>query len=223
MKVGIDQYIEKHRFKLLLFFTLSFLIVPSYFKGWFLYEVLIFVSLTFLFTQSLIIITNWKKKYRRWVFLVFFLVLFFTWFEILVQDNQIVNLLRFLLYVVFFISTIFSLTRYIRKAKTVNEDVVIVSVVIYLLLGIIGGSTAFFFYHIYPGAYNFTYAQDKVDVLEMTYFGFITMATVGYGDITPARPETRTLAYLLAVTGQLYLAIIVAIIVGKYLSRHRQD
>jgi hypothetical protein len=43
------------------------------------------------------------------------------------------------------------------------------------------------------------------------------MSTVGYGDITPRIPETQTLAYLIAVTGQLYVAIIVAFLVGKLL------
>jgi len=45
-------------------------------------------------------------------------------------------------------------------------------------------------------------------------FSFITLATVGYGDVTPATPLARTLAWTEAVTGQLYLAILVAGLVG---------
>jgi len=48
----------------------------------------------------------------------------------------------------------------------------------------------------------------------LTYFSFITLATVGYGDVTPATPLARTLAWTLAVTGQFYLAVLVAGIVG---------
>jgi hypothetical protein len=43
------------------------------------------------------------------------------------------------------------------------------------------------------------------------------MSTVGYGDITPRIPETQTLAYLMAISGQLYVAIIMAFLVGKFL------
>jgi hypothetical protein len=221
MKNHLNRFIQKYRFKLLFAFTLIFLIVPSYFKNWILYDVVTFFSLTFVFTQSLFIITDWKKRHHRWIIVIFILVLFFTWFEVLIKNNPYVNLFRFLLYVVFFIFTIVSLARFIRKAKTVTGDVVVVSVVIYLLMGILGGSAAFLFYHLYPDAFHFTYAEESVDMLEMMYFGYITMATVGYGDITPARPETKTLAYLLAVFGQLYLAIIIAFIVGKFLS-HKQ-
>ncbi len=56
--------------------------------------------------------------------------------------------------------------------------------------------------------------------VDFLYFSFITMATVGYGDITPISSETQTLSYLIAIIGQLYVAIVVAIIVGKYLARN---
>ena len=50
---------------------------------------------------------------------------------------------------------------------------------------------------------------------ELFYFSFVTLTTLGYGDITPARPETMSLATLEAVVGQLYLVMIVAAFVGR--------
>jgi voltage-gated potassium channel len=44
------------------------------------------------------------------------------------------------------------------------------------------------------------------------------MTTVGYGDITPVAPAARSLAILVAVFGQLYIAILISLLVGKYLS-----
>lgn len=49
---------------------------------------------------------------------------------------------------------------------------------------------------------------------EVIYFSFITLTTVGYGDIVPACPVTRTLAVIEILTGQLYLAAYVARLVG---------
>lgn len=46
------------------------------------------------------------------------------------------------------------------------------------------------------------------------YFSFITLATVGYGDVTPVTPIARTLAWLEAVVGQFYLGVLVAGLVG---------
>jgi hypothetical protein len=44
----------------------------------------------------------------------------------------------------------------------------------------------------------------------LTYYSFVTLTTVGYGDISPVSPATRTLSWMEAVTGQFYLAVIVA-------------
>jgi len=50
---------------------------------------------------------------------------------------------------------------------------------------------------------------------ELFYFSFVTLSTLGYGNITPARPETMSLATLEAVVGQLYLVVMVAAFVGR--------
>lgn len=54
----------------------------------------------------------------------------------------------------------------------------------------------------------------------MQYFSFVTLSTVGYGDVTPVTPIARALAMLEAVCGQFYLAVLVAALVGLRVS-HR--
>ncbi len=51
------------------------------------------------------------------------------------------------------------------------------------------------------------------------YFSFVTLTTLGYGDITPVAAATKSIALVIAVTGQFYLTILVAMLVGKYLSQ----
>jgi voltage-gated potassium channel len=212
----IRQFIEKHRFKLLLILTLTFLIFPAFFKPGFLLTLITLLTITFVFLQCLFIVTNRQKKYN-WMFVLFFLVVFLTWSEIFFGINNYVSSIRTLLYFIFFISTILSLIKYIIKAERVTGDVLTVSVVSYLFIGILGGTISLFLYNYYPDAFNFAYPKEVVTLMEMTYFAFITMTTVGYGDITPARTETQTFAYLLAVTGQLYIAMLIGFIMGKFL------
>ena len=54
---------------------------------------------------------------------------------------------------------------------------------------------------------------------DLIYFSFTTLTTLGYGDITPASGVARTLAYLEAVVGQIYLVVLVAQLVGKHISQ----
>jgi hypothetical protein len=49
------------------------------------------------------------------------------------------------------------------------------------------------------------------------YYSFVTLTTLGYGDITPASSPARSLSTLEAVTGQLYIAILVARLVGLHI------
>ena len=50
------------------------------------------------------------------------------------------------------------------------------------------------------------------------WWGFTTRTTVGYGDITPANAFSETLAWLEAIVGQFYIAILVASLVGMYIA-----
>lgn len=54
------------------------------------------------------------------------------------------------------------------------------------------------------------------------YFSFVTLTTLGYGDISPVAPISQTLAWFEAVTGQLYLTILVARLVGLHISHSEQ-
>jgi len=57
----------------------------------------------------------------------------------------------------------------------------------------------------------------------LTYFSFVTLTTVGYGDISPVSPATRTLSWMEAITGQFYLAVIVAGLVGLLAAKGKRE
>ena len=87
------------------------------------------------------------------------------------------------------------------------------AIAVYLLFGI-GWAHA---YHItetlHPGSFATT-AAAMSNVSDWVYYSFVTLTTVGYGDITPARPIARTLSIGEALTGQLYLAVLIARLVA---------
>jgi hypothetical protein len=53
---------------------------------------------------------------------------------------------------------------------------------------------------------------------KLFYFSFVTMTTLGFGDISPVAPLARSLAYLQAVVGQMYVAILVAGLVSAHVA-----
>jgi voltage-gated potassium channel Kch len=54
-------------------------------------------------------------------------------------------------------------------------------------------------------------------VIEMRYFSYITLATVGYGDIVPRSTGARTMALLEAILGQFYLVALIGRLVGLHI------
>jgi hypothetical protein len=55
------------------------------------------------------------------------------------------------------------------------------------------------------------------------YYSFVTLTTVGYGDVIPLSTPARTLSWLEAVTGQLYLAVLIAGLIGDLMARKPVD
>jgi hypothetical protein len=66
-----------------------------------------------------------------------------------------------------------------------------------------------------PDAFNGLEAS-KVNAQEILYFTFVTMTTLGYGEITPIVPAAKSLSILISTSGQLYIAILIALLVGKF-------
>jgi hypothetical protein len=143
-----------------------------------------------------------------------------SWFSQLTEDTGVsVKFFQLSLYVLFFFFVMIALFRLLLKSKEVTGDSIIIAIAIYCLIGILGGSLAMLIETIYPGqAYKLPDTIQYGDLLDFTYYSFVTLTTLGYGDITPIRQESQTLGFMLAVVGQFYVAVIIAILVSQYIS-----
>jgi hypothetical protein len=88
------------------------------------------------------------------------------------------------------------------------------AVTIYLLLGLIWARLYQFLEFVRPGSFRFPTGEDFNTAI-LTYFSFVTLATVGYGDVTPLTIVARDLAVLEAIMGQLYLVILISWLVSE--------
>jgi voltage-gated potassium channel len=97
--------------------------------------------------------------------------------------------------------------------RTVTIDTIFGSLCVYIMISVIA---AFVFRLIfYFDETSFAFAvESKSPLDDFLYFSMVTITTVGYGDILPRTPVARSAAALLALTGQLYLVVLVAYLVG---------
>ena len=108
---------------------------------------------------------------------------------------------------------LFVVTMLIRRiviAERVTFEVVCASPSVYLLLAISWAVSYQLIDSLSPGSFAMARAGGELDVAGFLYFSLTTITTLGYGDFTPASDFVRTWATLEAVTGQLYVAVLVA-------------
>ncbi|MFI5152576.1 MAG: ion channel [Chitinophagales bacterium] len=138
-------------------------------------------------------------------------------------DLLILNAVFKLLSVLFFVIIVIALITQTVKSKKVTATIIIGSVNGYLLLGLIFSLMVGIISYLQPDGYNFKFQAASTGrvmefISEFTYYSFITLTTVGYGDFLPLSPLARALAILISTTGQLYLTILIALLIGKFLS-----
>jgi hypothetical protein len=90
------------------------------------------------------------------------------------------------------------------------------SIIIYLLLGLIWAEGYTLAAHLDSDAFTVNVGGAGPNALSahLTYFSFVTLTTVGYGDILPTNLVTRTLANMEGLVGQLFPAILIARLVS---------
>ena len=114
---------------------------------------------------------------------------------------------------------------FILRAPVVTVEVLCASVAAYLMLGLMWTVAYWLVDQVTPGgAFSFNTDRGVHSMNGFTgfYFSFITLSTVGYGDITPVSQAARWLAAMEAMTGLLYVAVLIARLVSLY-SRAKSD
>jgi hypothetical protein len=120
---------------------------------------------------------------------------------------------------VFLIFIIIQILRFILRTRQVNAEVLCASISVYLMFGMTWAMLYRLVACLNPAA--FTYSAAVTASQSMTgfgsfYFSFVTLSTLGYGDITPSSPVARMLVVMESMTGTLYVAVLIARLVALY-------
>lgn len=139
-------------------------------------------------------------------------------------DNAVV-LVGHCLVVMFYFWAATLIVASLFRRQVLSLDGVFGTICGYLLLGMAWSVLYSMLDTLWPGSFQIgdrlaeqvQAEHSRIDLF--TYYSFITLMTVGYGDVTPISPAARTCAWLEALTGQFYLAVLVAGLVGGFLAK----
>lgn len=136
------------------------------------------------------------------------------------QSHSVV-IMGLIFWVLFFGYITWNELRAVLKQKEVTGETISLSICIYLLLGLDWAVFYIVLFYVQPHAFNFGSAPPSItqSFPIFVYFSLTTISTVGFGDITPLTLQARYAAVAEAITGQFYLAILVARLMGLYMTR----
>ena len=105
--------------------------------------------------------------------------------------------------------------RYVLRARTITRDQIYAGICMYLMLGFAFGAVFYLITILDPNSFAANVQLvSRADRPDLMYFSFVTLATLGYGDITPRTNIARSLAVVEALAGMLYIAIFMARLVS---------
>jgi hypothetical protein len=117
---------------------------------------------------------------------------------------------------IFYVFILADLLHYVFRRDSITSDKLYGAVAAYILMAVLWAQLHGVTQYFHPGAYAFGGTPKALDITELIYFSFTTLATVGFGDITPALVHSRYLTVLEMVTGVMYVAILIARLTGVY-------
>ena len=107
---------------------------------------------------------------------------------------------------------------HIEKENEVTIDLIMAAACAYILLGLVWAYVYYFVEVFHPNSFTVP-GHPGDDLWDFYYYSFVTLTTVGYGDILAITKSARALSILEALTGQLYLAIMISRLVGLHASQ----
>jgi len=138
----------------------------------------------------------------------------------IVLDNADLSYLHLLALLLFYCWATWLAARQVLFSGTIDSNKIVGAICIYLLMGLIWSMLYLLLAQTIPGAFNGLEQRVWYDnFADVTYYSYVTLTTLGYGDISPVAPVARFLVYMEAIVGVFYMAILVASLIGIRISK----
>ena len=189
------------------------------------YGDLVEAALITLTLSSAVLAVGKRRRILLWSLVLFVPTVAGRWLYHFRQDQMLPDLylissLAFVLFI------IVRLLIFIFRATQVNSEVLCAGILAYLMLGLLWANAYSLVAYRVPHSFVFMVGGDSSHVMKgftSLYFSFITLSTVGYGDIMPASDVARMLVATEAITGILFVAVLISRLVSMHASQALQE
>ncbi len=154
--------------------------------------------------------------------ILFFATAFTSGFAMFDTNISNLNLLRFAFYFLFYVIITFEIIKQVWFITDVGKDLIMGVISGYICLGLVGFFIFMAVEILHPGSFHSSLFADSYTINQksdsLLYYSYITLLTIGYGEIVPITTAAQKAAIFLGLVGQFYLVILTAVTVGKYIN-----
>lgn len=208
---------KENKYLLLLFSLISLLLVSPFFRE--TDEARLYFSLLITIVLASGLYADYEQNRIDYIENILgFLALIFTWIDFYIPGNLTLDYITQLAYAAYFLYFTIELISRIVISNEISPNLVYASIAGFFMLGLCGATLASVLELAIPEAYKLPDNVSFHKFENFIYYSFVTITTVGYGDMLPIHPASKMLAIILCVSGHLYSTVVLAIIIGKYIA-----
>ena len=207
---------SKERFLILICLILGTIVLVPILKRFAALRIFLDIFITAIYI-SMVYTVSQKKRHLYLGVLFAMAMLISLWLQYFYQNNLVFAIGR-ICGILFFIMVITNILAFIFKSEDVTIEVIYAAILVYLLMALMWSFVYVLLELINSASFNVAMSSDQGYQMRFIYYSFVTITTLGYGDITPVTELASSFSILEAVVGQLYLVVVVARLVGMHVS-----
>ena len=211
------ESLSQHRFFIILVLILLTLVLTPFLDQFIETRILMDVFLTTIFISIIFAIRS-KSTHVIVASILALPLIVSTWSFYFIASPHI-GLVTRIFGALFFGYAVIIILQIIARSTDVSKETIFAAIVAYLLIAMMWAFLYMILELVIPGSFSIPESSIRQENMRFEYFSFVTITTLGYGDITPLSDRASALALLEALIGQIYLVVLVAWLVGMHVSR----
>ena len=202
----------KEKFTLLLVILVFYSIAAPFFSGFL--QAKFFTNFFFLIILlSAVFAVSSKKAHFILILIISGLRIVLFCYTLFVSSENLL-IIDIILQIIFFSCLIFIIGGYFYRYDSVSRNTISAALICYILLVLLWSDLYFLVELKFPNSFTVAHEAIKASPAILGYFSFVTITTLGYGDISPVSEQARNLAVFEAFVGQMYVAVLIARLVA---------
>ncbi len=216
-KTSVKQYLFERRFLFLLILFFAMLFIGPFIKDYSILRYLFDFVVSAIFLTAMFAIVE-KTRHLIITACLAIPMLVSLWLKYFMEQRALL-LIGEICGVLFFAYAIVNILKYMLKQKEITRETIFAALVIYMLMAFMWARAYSLLEVFEPGSFSMPEGHLISNRVRFLYYSFVTITTLGYGDISPLTDKAGGLSIIEAISGQIYLVVLVAWLVGMHVSK----